>query len=72
VPGPDDPVGGAAADHETDDEEVTTFAEDVEEEDESAPTGVKLGPEEEGDIARQVEEFRTNNAGREPTELEVN
>lgn len=71
MPGPDEPVGGAAADRETDDEEVTTF-EDVEEEDTSAPTGLTLEPDEEADIARQVEEFRTNNAGKDPDALEVN
>jgi hypothetical protein len=56
---------------ETDEGDVTTFAEDVEEEEESAPTGLTLGAEETADIAKQVEEFRTKNEGREPTELEV-
>jgi thiamine biosynthesis lipoprotein ApbE len=71
VPGPDDPVGGAAADRETDPQEVTTFAEDVEEADGTAPAGLTLEAEEEGDIAKQVEEFRSNNVGKDPDPLEV-
>jgi len=65
MPGSDEPFGVDEVD------EVTTF-EDVEEEDESAPAGLTLEPEEEADIARQVEEFRTNNAGKDPDPLEVN
>jgi NAD(P)-dependent dehydrogenase (short-subunit alcohol dehydrogenase family) len=78
VPGPDDPVGGAAADHETDDEEVTTFEDAVEEEDGSAPATETLPDEEKFAIDALVNEAVISNKDRGPdeqlptSELEVN
>jgi hypothetical protein len=78
VPGPDDPVGGAAADDEPNDEEVTTFAEDVEEEEGTAPTSETLPDDEKNAIEALVNEIETSNRDRGPDEqlsvspLEVN
>jgi hypothetical protein len=78
VPGPDEPVGGAAADDGTNDEEVTTFAEDVEEEDGTAPTSETLPDDERNAIEELVREIEMSNRDRGPDEqisvspLEVN
>jgi hypothetical protein len=68
VPGPDEPVGGAAPDDGTNDEEVTPFAEDVEEEDGTAPTSETLPDDERDAIEELVREIETSNRDRGPDE----
>jgi hypothetical protein len=67
VPGPDDPVGGAAPDDGTNDE-VTTFLEDAEEEDLSAPDSETLPEEERQAQEDLVKEAESLNKDRGPDE----
>lgn len=67
MPGPDDPVGDAAPDDGTNDE-VTTFLEDAEEEDLSAPDSETLPEEERQAQEDLVKEAESLNKDRGPDE----